>query len=119
MPEFTFEEVKAIAELKFNRGFELLTESIQATVDDLTNELQEAAPPQEANLLAKWRALRLVLDKLKYHPEQFSLEYRQIVNNGEESDVKRMISNPQKILSVSDLAALKEIYDRKRNPNVV
>lgn len=65
--------VKLIASLKFDPGYLLLCDMLQARFDDLTDRLAENKSTIDANLaeLQYWRAFREILHTLKVQPENF------------------------------------------------
>ena len=69
MATITFEDFKCIAALKYDKGFNLLLECLQANIDNLSNELAIAEPGKEAQVLARWRVFReiFVLFKERRH----------------------------------------------------
>ena len=71
----TGKDKEAIAALVSHPGYLLLTEAIQAEVDDLSDRLQESDSfTKDRRLLNIWRGLRQVLEILKIKPQEIMQE---------------------------------------------
>ena len=122
----SFAQLKQVAELVYNPGYMLLIDSLQAHLDDISQELLAAEPSHEAKILAKWRAASEYLSIMKNGPENIALDLK----NQQEMEEQvlgpqmptRFVSSPGQNLSTAQLNVLKDAYDRKmkkqQDPNV-
>ncbi len=70
----SLQEVESVAALKYETGFIILLDAIQAQIDTLADELSNVqSGTDEAHMLGRWRALRLVYGLLKGTPEEFAM----------------------------------------------
>lgn len=71
----SIQEMQLIADLRDNAGYRLILENIQAFVDDLAMQLEDAPDDaQDRRRLTLWRAARKILAILQFTPEQFTQE---------------------------------------------
>lgn len=77
MSQLSIAQLEQVAALHYDPGFILLLDLLQATVDDLSEQLHGAEPAREAQILGKWRACREFLALMKTTPEEIGLRIEQ------------------------------------------
>lgn len=69
----TPQQQQLVAQLKDDPGYLTLLDSIQAQIDDVADELENASSAElEQRKLNLWRAMRKILSTLRFVPEQIA-----------------------------------------------
>lgn len=117
-PELSFEEYKQIADLTYNPGYKLLLESLRASLDNLSQQLQESTPQNELHLLAKWRVFREIYAILAVQPESIAI-YANEKEGENEGKMPNRVFPTSSNMSRQEIERLKKIWEEKTGKKVV
>lgn len=106
-------EILLIAHLADNQGFKLLLDAIQADMDTVLDEVEEAkTDEEERRKLTLWKAYRKVLSRLRELPESFKQLTNEALQAVDENSQPLTESNimdlytPDEIAQAGGLSAL-------------
>jgi hypothetical protein len=81
---FTPDEIRAVAELVSNPGFQILQTALDAQFETIGLELRQALnDDREKRLLATWRAFGAIKHLLRHAPETFARDFQAKIDEGD------------------------------------
>lgn len=110
MADLTYGEVKAVAELKYHGGYNILLGALQAHIDDLANDLATATPDSQISILGQWRAARSIFGILKYTPESYAVHLLEL--NPDPNQVELEAETPRGTLSPAEETKLQNDFTK-------